>query len=267
MSIFKKLSIVFIAAILALSFTFHSFAKEIDFAEWNSLEKVFVIADKHIPSNSGLINAQLKLRYEDPYRMRMLFMLKYNSFSEDGNPGVRFRLNNGDEISFNLNGESEYNEDKYYLDFICEANHISGFVWFEVTFGVKEGIPEEKVLTVVFSDPVGIPSNTYTVDLKESDQITETAYEEKTQSKTNKHNSQTNTKTDKTKKTNSQNTTTSQTENSEVIIHNADNGNVQRSAVNEKVLFISAAAIVLASLIFTGGMHFLKRKKHKGDES
>ena len=267
MSIFKKVSIVLIAAILTLSFTCHSFARQIDFAEWNSLEKVFVIADKHIPSNSGLLNAQLKLRYEDPYRMRMFFMLKYNSFSEEGNPGVRFRLNDGDEVSFNLNGESEYNEDKYYLDFICEATPVSGFVWFEVTFGIKEGIPEDKALTVIFCDPDGILSNTYTVDLEESDQAAEDTEEEKTQSKTNKHHSQTKTKTDKTKNTDSQNTTTSQAEKSEVIIHSTDNNNIHHSAVNEKVLFISAAAIVLASLIFTGGMHFLKRKKHKGDES
>lgn len=43
---------------------------------------------------------------------------------------------------------------------------------------------------------------------------------------------------------------------------NSDKG----SFVSEKVLFIAASAVILTGLLVAGGMHYHKRKKHKGDK-
>ena len=116
MKILKNIAVIFIATVFALLFACIASARQIDFAEWNNHEEVIVIADRDAYSNSGLKNAQLKVKYDYPSRrMRLFFLLKFNSFGEEGNPGVCFSFNGEEELSINLNGETEYNEDKYYL--------------------------------------------------------------------------------------------------------------------------------------------------------
>ena len=274
MKIIKKLAALFVATVFVLSFVCHTSAKQIDFAEWNNHEEVFVIADEDVPSNSGLDFAQLKVKYDYPsHRMRLFFLVKFNSFGEEGNPGVCFSFNGEEELSINLNGETEYNEDKYYLDFISHTTPVNGIVYFEVTFGVKEGIPDEKILSVSFVDPDGIPSNTYTVDLAEDGQTdTEeepTSEEESKTQKTKKTKTtkQKTTKSDKTKKTKTEKTATSaDIQQSEAeLIRNEESESSDRSG-NEKVFFVSAAAVVSLGLILSGCLHFLKRNNHKGDK-
>lgn len=270
----KNIAVIFIATVFALLFVCIASARQIDFAEWNNHEEVIVIADRGAYSNSGLKNAQLKVKYDYPsHRMRLFFLLKFNSFGEEGNPGVCFSFNGEEELSINLNGETEYNEDKYYLDFISHTTSVNGVVYFEVTFGVKEGIPDEKILSVSFVDPDGIPSNTYTVDLAEvrqTDTEEETTSEEesKTQkTKKTKTTKQKTTKSDKTKKTKTEKTATSadiQQSEAELFI-NEESESPDRSE-NEKVFFVSAAAVVSLGLILSGCLHFLKRNNHKGDK-
>ena len=270
----KNIAAIFIATVFALLFACIASARQIDFAEWNNHEEVIVIADRDAYSNSGLKNAQLKVKYDYPsHRMRLFFLLKFNSFGEEGNPGVCFSFNGEEELSINLNGKTEYNEDKYYLDFISHTTPVNGVVYFEVTFGVKEGIPDEKILSVSFVDPDGIPSNTYTVDLAEDGQTdTEeepTSEEESKTQKTKKTKTtkQKTTKSDKTKKTKTEKTATAadeQQSEAELFI-NEESESPDRSG-NEKVFFVSAAAVVSLGLILSGCLHFLKRNNHKGDK-
>ncbi len=276
MRIIKRIAAVFVVLSCAVSFVCHASARQIDFAEWNNHEEVIVIADKDAYSNSGLKNAQLKVKYDYPsHRMRLFFLLKFNSFGEEGNPGIRFSFNGEEEISINLNGETEYNEDKYYLDFISHTTPVNGVVYFEVTFGVKEGIPDEKILSVIFCDPDGILSNTYAVDLAEGEQADSedepTSEEESKTQKTKTTKAKTTktktTKSDKTKKTKTEKTAADSAEQqTEAELFRNEESESPSHSENEKVFFVSAAAVVSLGLILSGCLHFLKRNKHKGDK-
>lgn len=154
----KRFVAVFVTMVCTFSFSFQSSAKTIDVLEWIENENLTMVADPNIPSNSGLKFAQLKVKYDYPSnRIIMLFMLSFSPFTQEEFPEIRFRLNGGDELSVNLNGETEYNAQEYYLEFISKADYSSGNVWFEIVFGVKDGIPERRELTVVFYDPSGFP--------------------------------------------------------------------------------------------------------------
>lgn len=276
MEIIKRFAAVFVAIAFVLSLVCHASAEQIDFAEWNNHEEVIVIADKDAHSNSGLKNAQLKVKYDYPsHRMRLFFLLKFNSFGEEGNPGIRFSFNGEEEISINLNGETEYNEDKYYLDFISHTTPVNGVVYFEVTFGVKEGIPDEKILSVIFCDPDGILSNTYTVDLAEGEQTDsedqptseEKSRTQKTKTTKTKTTKTKTTKSDKTKKTKAEKTAADSVgQQTEAELYRAEESTPPSHSENEKVFFVSAAAVVSLGLILSGCLHFLKRNKHKGDK-
>lgn len=279
MKIIKKFAALFVATVLALSFVCNSSAKQIDFAEWNNHEEVFVIADDDVPSNSGLKFSQLKVKYDYPsHRMRLFFLVKFNSFGEESNPGVMFALNGDEEVSVNLNGETEYNEDKYYLDFISHTTPENGVMYLEITFGVKEGLPEEKILSVVFTDPDGILSNTYTVDITEgepTDSEEEQTNEEESKTQKTKKTKTTKQKTTKTKTTKSDKTKKTKTEKpaatadeqqSEAELFKNEESESPGRSDNEKVFFVSAAAVVSLGLILSGCLHFLKRNNHKGDK-
>lgn len=265
----KRFVAVFVTMVCTFSFSFQSSAKTIDISEWIENENLTMVADPNIPSNSGLKFAQLKVKYDYPSnRIIMLFMLSFSPFTQEEFPEIRFRLNGGDELSVNLNGETEYNAQEYYLEFISKADYSSGNVWFEIVFGVKDGIPERRELTVVFYDPSGVPSNTYTVSLNDETEPSseEPANKAETQSRYDKNNNKTQQKTEKTQKTK---TTESKETASAVMIDgnaqeksNSDKG----SFVSEKVLFIAASAVILTGLLVAGGMHCHKRKKHKGDK-
>ena len=276
----KRFAAVFVATVCVFLSGTQAFARQIDFDEWNYHEQVIVIADSDAESNSGLRNAQLKVKYDYPsHRMTLLFMLKFDSFTDGDNPSVMLSLNRDESVSFNLNGESEYNEDKYYLDFLSYAQPTSGVVFFEVTLGVKEGIAATNVLTVVFTDPQGVLSNTYVVNLvedelnlsedeqpsDEDDEDDESQGKSKT-SKTTKTKT-TKVKTTKTKKTKAEEADETLTEQKgEAELHRSEEGELQNQSDNEKILFVSVAVIVVSGLVLTGDLHYLKRNKHKGDK-
>lgn len=261
MKFVEKFAAVFVAVICLFLIPFQVSAKTIDYLEWNEYEDCVMVAEEDVPSNSDLKTAQLKFRYEEGNRIVMFIMLTFSGNEGEEDPRVRFSLNGGEEISFNLNGETEYNEDKYYLEVVSESDSRQR-VCFEVIFGIKDGIPDNKELKFIFEDPNGVPSNTYLVKLDaDVDPLPEEpTREDKTQGKTNKNNKNP-TKGEKTTKTK---------ESTVVVLHigNAhnDNGTDEGKFINSKVLFISAAAVVLAGLLITGGMQYLKRKKHKGDK-
>ncbi len=273
MKFIRKFAAVFVVMICA--FSFYVSAASINLVEWIEEENLTMVAAPDVHSNSDLKSAQLKVKYDYPSnRMIMFFMLSFSPFTEEDFPEIRFCLNGGDELAVNLNGETEYNEEEYYLEFTSKVDYRSGNVWFEVVFGVKDGIPEKRELTIVFFDPSGVPSNTYTVNLADGAQLLgeEPTSEDKTQSKTNKNNNNKNNKTEtktKTEKTTKTKTTTVKETSSVALIGSSvrDTSEAEQgSVVNGKVLLISASAIVLAGLIISGGMHYLKRKKHKGDK-
>lgn len=281
----KRFAAVFVATVCVFLSGTQAFARQIDFDEWNYHEQVIVIADSDAESNSGLRNAQLKVKYDYPsHRMTLLFMLKFDSFTDGDNPSVMLSLNRDESVSFNLNGESEYNEDKYYLDFLSYAQPTSGVVFFEVTLGVKEGIAATNVLTVAFTDPQGVLSNTYVVNLtedelnlSEDDQPTDEDDEDDESQGKSKTSKTTKTKTTKVKTTKNKTTKTKKTkaeeadealteQKGEAELHRSEEGEQQNRTDNEKILFVSVAVIVVSGLVLTGGLHYLKRNKHKGDK-
>lgn len=259
MKFVKSFAAVFVAMICTFSMSFRASAKTIDLIEWNEYENLVMVAEEGVPSNSSLENAQLKVRHEEGNRMVMFIMLTFSKEIDGGSPAVRFSLNGGEEIFFNFDGETEYNEEEYYLEVVSESDSVSR-VMFEVIFGVKDGIPEKKEMKFIFRDPDGIPSNTYTVNLSsEADSSPEEVpHEDRTQSKTDKNNKTQTEKTAKTKKS----TVVA------LLVNDAQSVDVENEAklVDRKVLFISAAAVVLTGLLITAGAHYLKRKKHKGDK-
>lgn len=270
----KRFAAILILLTIIFNLSFFTSAQQIDLSEWNNIEKVYQIADDDNESNSGLQEAQLKVQYDYPsHRMRLFFMLKFDSFTQEENIGIRFRLNDGENVSLHLNGETEYNEDKYILEFIHYSVPTSGVVFVEATFAVKEGIPEEQIFTVIFTDADAKLSNTYTVDITEAEVTTSaeaTTADSEKPSKTKKNNSSgsvTKSKTEKkTGRTQTDKTTTSQEEMSEATILKGEVSETENAYGGQKVLCISAAAIIAVALLFTGGMYFLKRKNHKGDE-
>ena len=281
----KRFAAVFVATVCVFLSGTQAFARQINFDEWNYHEQVIVIADSDAESNSGLRNAQLKVKYDYPsHRMTLLFTLKFDSFTDGDNPSVMLSLNRDESISFNLNGESEYNEDKYYLDFLSYAQPTNGVVYFEVTLGVKEGIAATNVLTVVFTDPQGVLSNTYVVNLvedelnlSEDDQPSDEDDEDDESQGKSKTSKTTKTKTTKVKTTKNKTTKTKKTkaeeadealteQKGEAELHRSEEGELQNQSDNEKILFVSVAVIVVSGLVLTGGLHYLKRNKHKGDK-
>ncbi len=275
MSYIKRSAVFFIITVVIFTLTFQSSAQQIDPEEWSAVEKVYLVTDNDTESNSGLTNAQIKAIYDYPsHRMRILFMIKFGAFEQEENIGIRFSLNGGEEISLHLNGDTEYNEDKYFLDFTHFTVPPSGVVYVEVTLGVKEGIPDEQTLKVIFIDPDSQLSNTYTVVMTDGEtSVTseeQTAKSEKTtKTKTKKNTSSgsgSKAQTDKNLKDEAESATFSQEEISKVTIRKAVESEDNSTFSGEKVLCISAAALIAVAMLFAGGMYFLKRKNHRGDE-
>ncbi|MBP3442774.1 MAG: hypothetical protein J6L62_08230 [Clostridia bacterium] len=269
----KRFTTIFIALFIFLVLTFQVSAQHINLDEWNNTEKVYLIADNDNESNSGLTNAQLKVSYDYPsHRMRLFFMMKFAPFEEEENIGIRFSLNDGEDISLYLNGDTEYNEDKYFLDFIYMTTPPSGVVFAEVTLGVKEGIPEKQVFTVTFTDPDKTVSNTYSVDVTEAEATLpsqELTTEKEKSSKTKKSTSNgsgSKSKTERTVRTQADQTTSASEETSEAVIRKTEASEEIFTYDGQKVLCISAAVLITVVLFFAGGMYFLKRKNHRGDE-
>ena len=262
MKVLRKLILVLMTVFLVAAFPASGFAQSINLAEWNQLEETIVLAEDGVNTNSGLKNALMKVKYDYPsHRMTMLFMLRYNSFTDGENIGMSFNINGGDEIVLHLNGSLEYNEESYFAEFLTASTPTAGVVYFEIVLGIKEGIPEQQLLTAKFYDPDGVVSNTLTADLTPQE---EPAHGEETSVRT--------TRTNKSKVTGTKNpgkeksTTTKKTEKDGIaVVYNSPADNDSNYPVN-KVLCISAAAIVATVVALFGGRHFLKRKTHRGDE-
>ena len=272
MSHIKRFVVIFVMSIITFSLSVQTSAEAISFEKWNEVENFYELAPVDVQSNSGLKNAQLKVQYDYPsHTMRLFFMLKFDSFDREENIGIRFRLNDGEEVALHLNGDTEYNEDKYRLEFIHFSMPTNSMVFVEVKFAVKDGIPDKQNLTVIFTDPEGQLSNTYRVDITPTQIATTelvTAEEEKKPSKTKKDHSSGSTlknKTEKTRQTQAEETSSTQ-ETSEATVRKVEESEAQFAFDGQKVLCISAAAIVAVILMLAGGMHFLKRKNHRGDE-
>ncbi len=272
MSHIKRFVVVFVISIIAFSLSLQTSAEAISFEEWNEVENLYELAPVDVETNSGLKNAQLKVQYDYLSRiMRLFFMLKFDSFDGEENIGIRFRLNDGEEVALHLDGDTEYNEDKYRLEFIHFSMPTNNMVFVEVKLAVKDGIPEKQNLTVIFTDPDGQLSNTYRTDLTPTEIATTeqvTVEEEKKPSGTKKNQSSGSAKknkTEKTRQTQAEETSFTQ-ETSEETVRKAEESETQYAFDGQKVLCISAAAIVAVVLMLAGGMHFLKRKNHRGDE-
>ena len=188
----KRISILFISLILAFRLCPSVYAGDIDLGKWNTESSLYtVLNDKYIHSNCAVVMAFLRTDYDRPSnRIKMLFSLELDSFTDESNSGIRLSVNGGGDIILHADGTAEYNEEEYFAEMVTDSDPRTKTLYLEVTLGIKKGIPDTVALSFNFYDTEGVASNTYTVDITESyDSELLSGETEITTQKTNKNNS------------------------------------------------------------------------------
>ena len=183
--------------IISLSVPVCAVQEKIDFAEWNQVEESYIITTDDTPSNSSLKNAVLKTTEDEASnRMTILFMLEFRTFTDINNVDIMVSVNGDEEIVIHTDDPPEYNEDKYFVSNIIHTEEPSKIIYVQTVLGIKDGLPENKTLSLQFRDCEGILSNRYNIEL--SGGAEELPLEEATQEQSTSKTS----KTTKTKKNN-----------------------------------------------------------------
>lgn len=145
-------------------------AEGIDLGKWNNEGTLYtVLNDEGRYSNSAVVMAFLRTDYDHPSnRIRMLFSLELDSFTDESKSGVRMSVNGGEDIILHADGTAEYNEDEYFASLISASDPRTKTLYLEVTLGIKQGIPDSVILDFNFYDTQGTASNTYSIDITES---------------------------------------------------------------------------------------------------
>ncbi len=264
MKIFKKIAVfICLAAITALS-AIPSYALDIDIGEWNRNENLYPVLTEQSNSNSAVTTADLKVEYDNPSnRVRLLFMLELNSFTDVDKAGITLSVNDGEKITLHLDGTSEYNKDKYFAEIKSVTDKWSKNIYMEVTLGIKDGIPEKTVLSFNFYDTEGIASNTYTLDITERHEPTEATTE--TTTKTTKKKSEKTTKTKATKTTAEKETASKSTTINKTTVISEKTDNKEASFKESSVVGIVTAVAIAAIGIGTGAVNIIRRSKKTRD--
>ena len=163
---------------------------KIDLAKWNTQSTPYTILnDKDIHSNSAVVMAFLRTDYDRPSnRIRLLFSLELDSFTDESDSGIRLRVNGGEDIVLRADGTAEYNEDEYFAALVSDFDPITKTLYLEVTLGIKKGISDSVVLDFNFYDTEGLASNTYSVDISERIGHSTATAESKSTAQTKKNN-------------------------------------------------------------------------------
>lgn len=237
----------------------------IDFHKWNSIEATALITDESIPSNSSLKSAVVKMTEdEDSNRITLLFMLKFGTFTDISKAEIIIRINGGEKIIIHTDEPHEYNEDKYFASAVVHNDGQSGILHVQTVLGIKDGLPEKKILTLQFRDCDGILSNRYEVDLSGNAENSSQSTKKQTATKTNKTNKSYKTKTDKTDKDQNSADDLSASENTLTLRHTENNKDVTVST--SKVVGGITGIIVLVLSAGYGLSHLINSKQQKRGE-
>lgn len=275
---FKKLLALFCTAILAVSLNLAVSAEKVNLDSWNTDSTLYDVLDTDSESNSAVEYAFLRVKYDRPSnRIKLLFMLGLDSFTDEKNAGVTLSVNGDERITLHLDGSSEYNEDKYFAQINSVSDPMSKTLCIEVTLGIKKGIPETVNLEFNVYDTEGIASNTYTVD------ITETVEEDTTtssQSEPGKTSKTTKIKTTKVKTTKTKTTKTNSVDNIESEVTDVDDNDIttvllnsqqteietKETSINERRLTAIIAAVTIAAVgTASGGIYFFRKSRKQRD--
>lgn len=275
---FKKLLALLCTAILAVSLNLAASAEKVNLDSWNTDSTLYDVLDTDSESNSAVEYAFLRVKYDRPSnRIKLLFMLGLDSFTDEKNAGVTLSVNGDEKITLHLDGSSEYNEDKYFAQINSVSDPMSKTLCIEVTLGIKKGIPETVNLEFNVYDTEGIASNTYTVD------ITETVEEDTTtssQSEPGKTSKTTKIKTTKVKTTKTKTTKTNSVDNIEpagsdvdendttTVLLNSQQTEIEanETSINERRLTAIIAAVTIAAVgTASGGIYFFRKSRKQRD--
>lgn len=228
-------SVFSLLIIISLLFTVSSSAIS-DNAFWEDGETYTLCSDNE--SNCSLSYAFAKIKYDYPSnRIRILFMMVFDSFSDEKNTGVEISFNDLDYILITADGTVEYDNSVYYAELIdCVADKNSKAVQLEAVIGIKSGIPDELIMNTTVFDTEGVSSNEFSTDItpgKEDEETTVKTDSEKT-SKTKKQNTS-KTKTTKVKTTNIKTTKTTKAKKSTVSKTTANNKKINATVNNEQM--------------------------------
>lgn len=275
---FKKLLALLCTAILAVYLNLAVSAEKVNLDSWNTDSTLYDVLDTDSESNSAVEYAFLRVKYDRPSnRIKLLFMLGLDSFTDEKNAGVTLSVNGDEKITLHLDGSSEYNEDKYFAQINSVSDPMSKTLCIEVTLGIKKGIPETVTLEFNVYDTEGIASNTYTVD------ITETVEEDTTtssQSEPGKTSKTTKIKTTKVKTTKTKTTKTNSVDNIEHAGSDVDENDIttvllnsqqteieaNETSINERRLTAIIAAVTIAAVgTASGGIYFFRKSRKQRD--
>ena len=215
----KRIGILLLISAVIVSHTFNTGAIS-DNGLWED-SKLCVFLEANGESNSDLCFAAVKVKYDRSiHRIYLLFMLEFNDFNDDLLSGVIMNFNGMGEVTVMSDGTAEYNDNVYFAELNDElADNNSMNILLETTVGIKAGIPDNLVMDVRVVDTNGVKSNTYSVDISEDVEETDTDEEADSTEKTGKT---TKAKTTKKKTTKAKTTTVKTTRSKKSTTQNDD---------------------------------------------
>ena len=264
MSRFKRAGALLLALVLAFVSQTAALAGDIDLAKWNNESALYtVLNDDDVHSNSAVVMAFLRTDYDRPSnRIRMLFSLELDSFTDESKAGVRISVNGGEDIVLHADGTAEYNEEEYFAALVTESDPRTKTLYLEVTLGIKRGIPESVVLDFNFYDTEGLASNTYSVDISEKSEEPTLTEKDETTSRTKKSGSSSGKKSSskKTETSSEQEASTeSQSKTYTAAQQKSESGRVINITKKDRA-FATLLALGTATLGITGVFYLIRRR-------
>ena len=256
----KRTAIILFALAVVFGSTLTAHAGDIDLAKWNdesALYTVFDGQDSH--SNSAVVMAFLRTAYDRPSnRIRMLFSLELDSFTDESKSGVRLNVNGGEDVVLHADGTAEYNEEEYFAVMITDFDPRTKTLYLEVTLGIKKGIPEALVLNFNFYDTEGLASNTYSVDISETNEQPESSENATRQTKKNNTSDKKEPVVQKTQASSQEKSTQAKASTSATQPHNPG-GQVINITAKDRA-FAVVAVVVTVTLVSMGGFYLIRRR-------
>lgn len=166
---FKNFLSVLSALIIAVSFSMSVHAAVPDLAAWNECPMYTVLNDGG-DSNSAVDCIIIRVNPElESNQLHLLFLVDMTSFEDEANAGVKIKFNSIGTVELYCDGRTEYNQELFFAEmdnvFSDEASMMLGM---EITVGIKQGIPDNLILSFNLYDTHGTASNTYSVDITDS---------------------------------------------------------------------------------------------------
>lgn len=259
----KRTSVTLLAFVLALGLSLNALAGDIDLVKWNTEGTLYtVLNDDGVHSNSAVVMAFLRTDYDRPSnRIRMLFSLELDSFTDESKSGVRMSVSGGEDIVLRADGTAEYNKEEYFAQMITDSDPRTKTLYLEVTLGIKRGIPDPIILDFNFYDTQGIASNTYTIDITEANELQTLSEDGQTATqRTKKNNSSDNKKpiAENTQASSQEKPTQTEASVSATQPHNLG-GQVINITAKDRA-FAVVAGIATVTLGSMGGFYLIRRK-------